>query len=302
MNALLEVALFLILGRVLSCFARMPRETSLVLANWVLYVAWPAAAFQSAWSVRVDGPLLAGVAWLWGLFAVAIVAVTIAIVAFGLRRPTAGAVLLASGTGSTAGFALPFIEQYCGAHCVAPAIVMSVLGGALSFSVLGVAASCVLSQGRVSAGLIARRIVTFPPVLGLTAGLIVSRTMLPSFAQMALHDLAVTLAPVAIVALGMHLRGLPDRKRLLPIAAALSFKLVLAPAALLLGVAWVGPALGSLGKMLVLLAAMPPLISSIALAREYQFEAELSAQMAAFGASIALVTVPLWGIALGYLD
>ena len=46
---------------------------------------------------------------------------------------------------------------------------------------------------------------------------------------------------------------------------------------------------------------MPPLISSIALAREYQFEADLSAQIAAFGASIALVTVPLWGTALEYL-
>ena len=190
--------------------------------------------------------------------------------AFGLRRPTAGAVLLASGAGSTAGFALPFIERYCGAHCLAPAIVLSVLGGALAFSVLGVAASCVLSQGRVCVGLIARRIVTFPPLVALVVGLVLPRTAIPQFAQMAVHDLAATLAPVAIVAVGMHLRGLPDRKRLAPIAAALSFKLVLAPAAVLLGVALIGPALGSFGKLLVLLAAMPPLISSIALAREYR--------------------------------
>ena len=43
---------------------------------------------------------------------------------------------------------------------------------------------------------------------------------------------------------------------------------------------------------------MPPLISSIAMAREYNLEVELSAQIAAFGASLALVTVPLWGAAL----
>jgi predicted permease len=301
MNALLEVALFLGLGRLLVSIDRLPRDTSSALIGWVLYVAWPAAALQSAQSVRLDGALLSGVAWLWGLFAVAVVAVAIAVMAFGLRRPTAGAVLLASGAGSTAGFALPFIERYCGAHCVAPAIVLSVLGGALAFSVLGVAASCVLSQGRVCIGLIARRIVTFPPLVALVVGLVLPRTALPQFAQMAVHDLAATLAPLAIVAVGMHLRGLPDRKRLAPIAAALSFKLVLAPAAVLLGVALIGPALGNFGKLLVLLAAMPPLISSIALAREYQLEAELSAEIAAFGASIALVTVPLWGTALEYL-
>lgn len=302
MNALLEVALFLALGRVLASVDRLPREMPVALASWVLYVAWPAAAFQSALSVRLDGPLLGGVAWLWGLFAVAGVAVTIAIVGFGLRRSTAGAVLLAGGAGSTAGFALPFVEQYCGAHCVAPAIVISVLGGALSFSVLGVAASCVLSQGKVCVGLIVRRIVTFPPMLGLVAGLLLPRDAIPQFAQMAAHDLTATLAPVAIVAMGMYLRGLPDRKRLLPILAALGFKLVLAPAAILLGVALLGPALPSFGKLLVLLAAMPPLISSIALAREYQLEADLSAQIAAFGASIALVTVPLWGMVLEQLS
>jgi malate permease and related proteins len=301
MNALLEVALFLALGRLLVSCGRLPRDTSAALTSWVLYIAWPAAALQSAPSVRLDGALLGGVAWLWGLFAFALVAVAIAVFAFGLRRPTAGAVLLASGAGSTAGFALPFIERYCGAHCLAPAIVLSVLGGALAFSVLGVGASCVLSQGRVCPGLIARRIITFPPLLALVAGLVLPRSALPQFALMAVHDLAVTLAPVAIVAVGMHLRGLPGRKRLAPIAAALGFKLVLAPAAVLIGFALFGQALGSSGKLLVLLAAMPPLISSIALAREYEFEVELTGEIAAFGASLALVTVPLWGAALELL-
>lgn len=302
MNALLEVALFLALGRVLAGVRRLPRDTSSALIGWVLYVAWPAAALQSAQSVRLDGPLLGGVACLWGLFAVAIVAVAIAIIGFGLRRPTAGAVLLASGAGSTAGFALPFIEQYCGAACVASAIVLSVLGGALAFSVLGVTASCVLSQGRVCLTVIARRIVTFPPLVGLGLGLILPATALPDFAPMAMHDLAATLAPIAIVSVGMYLRCLPERKRLAPIAAALSFKLVLAPAAVLLGVALIGPELQSFGKLLVLLAATPPLISAVAVAREYELEPELSAQTAAFGATLALVTLPLWGAALEYLS
>jgi len=301
MTALLEVALFLVLGRALASVRGLPRETPAALIGWVLYVAWPAAALQSAPSVHLDGALLGGVAWLWGLFAFALVAVTIAIMRFGLRRPIGGAVLLASGAGSTAGFALPFIERYCGAHCLAPAIVLSVLGGALAFSVLGVGASCVISQGRVCVALIVRQILAFPPLVALLIGLIVPRSVLPQFLQLTAHDLAATLAPVSIVAVGMYLRTLPQRKRLAPICAALGFKLLLAPAAVLLGFALLGPELGSFGKLLVLLAAMPPLITSIAVAREYQLEAELSAEIAALGASVALITVPLWGMTLEYL-
>ena len=298
MSALFEVAVLLVLGRVLAASGRLPPNTSAALTGWVLYAAWPAAALQSTRLVRLDSAIVSGAAWLWGLFAVAVIAVAIAIICFGLRRPTAGAVLLASGAGSTAGFALPFIERYCGAECVAQAIVLSVLGGALAIGVLGVGASCVLSQGRVCARLIVRHIVTFPPLVALVLGLVLPATALPDFVQITVRDLAATLAPISIVAVGMHLRTFPERKRLAPIAAALSFKLVLAPAGILLGFLLVGSELGNFGKLLVLLAAMPPLISSIAMAREYNLEAELSAQIAAFGASLALVTVPLWGAAL----
>ena len=124
----------------------------------------------------------------------ALIVVTIATLSFGLRRPTAGAVLLASGAGSTAGFALPFVDMYCGAHCMAPAIVLSVLGGALAFSVLGLAASCAFSQGRICIGMMVRRIVTFPPLVALVVGLAIPRSVFPQVALMAAHDLAATRA------------------------------------------------------------------------------------------------------------
>ena len=65
MTALLEVALFLGLGRLLVSVGRLSRDTPSALTSWVLYIAWPAAALQSAPSVRLDGALLGGVAWLW---------------------------------------------------------------------------------------------------------------------------------------------------------------------------------------------------------------------------------------------
>ena len=248
MSALLEVALFLGLGRLLVSFGRLPRDTSAVLTSWVCM--WPGrrrrckARDRCGWTALFWGGWRGSGAcsplrwwpsrlrsWLSDCA--------------GLRRARScsraaraapPALRCPSSSGIAARIALR--RPSC-SRC-------SVARSRSACSAWAPAASC-RRAGRP--GLIARRITTFPPLLALVVGLMLPRSALPQFAQMAVHDLAVTLAPLAIVAVGMHLRGLPDRTRLAPIAAALSFKLVLAPAAVLLGFEFFGPALGNSGKL-----------------------------------------------------
>lgn len=298
MTPAFEIALFLVLGRALASLRRLPADMPGALSAWVLYVAWPAAALHSAQYVRWEASMLSAAAWLWSVFAVAIAGCVAAIVLLGWKRATAGAVMLASGTGSTAGFALPFIERYCGADCMAMAIVLAVLGSALAFSVLGVAAGCVMSQGRVCLRTIARRVLTLPPLVALAIGALLPPDLLPELVRTASADLARTLTPVSMVGIGMHLKGWPSRAQLAPLAVGLGFRLVAAPALLLAGLMLIGQADATSMKLLVLLAAMPPLVSAVALARELGMEHDLSARMAAVGAALALMTVPVWGFAL----
>lgn len=298
MSAVVEIALFLLLGRALATLRRLPADMPTALSAWVLYVAWPAAALNSAQHVRWEVPMLSAAAWLWSVFAVAIAGCVAAIVLLGWKRATAGAVMLTSGTGSTAGFALPFIERYCGADCTAVAIVLAVLGSAMAFSVLGVAAGCVMSQGRICVRTILRRVLTLPPLVALLVGALLPPDLLPEAARTAVADLARTLAPVSIVGIGMYLKGLPPRAHLAPLAVGLGFRLVAAPALILAGLLLFGQTDAASTKLLVLLAAMPPLVSAVALAREFGMEHDLSARMAALGAALALVTVPVWGMAL----
>jgi len=301
MTPVVEIALFLVIGRALAGLRRLPADMSAALSAWVLYVAWPAAALNSAQYVRWEGAMLGAAAWLWSVFAVAIAGCVAAIVLLGWKRATAGAVMLTSGTGSTAGFALPFIERYCGADCMAMAIVLAVLGSALAFSVLGVAAGCVMSQGRVCLRTIARRVLTLPPLVALLVGALLPSGVLPEVVLTASADLARTLTPVAVVGIGMHLKGFPPRAQLTPLAVGLVFRLIAAPALILAGLMLIGQADAAATKLLVLLAAMPPLVSAVALAREFGMEHDLSARMAALGAALALMTVPVWGMTLEYL-
>lgn len=301
MSPVVEIALFLVIGRALAGMRRLPADMPTALSAWVLYVAWPAAALNSAQYVRWEGAMLSAAAWLWSVFAVAIAGCVAAIVLLGWKRATAGTVMLTSGTGSTAGFALPFVERYCGADCTAVAIVLAVLGSALAFSVLGVAAGCVMSQGRVCLRTIARRVLTLPPLVALLVGALLPPDVLPEAVRTVTADLARTLAPVSIVGIGMYLKGLPPRTQLAPLAMGLCFRLVAAPALILAGLMLVGYADVASTKLLVLLAAMPPLVSAVALAREFGMEHDLSARMAAVGAALALMTVPVWGMALDHL-
>lgn len=301
MSAAFEIALFLVLGRALAGLRRLPADMPAALSAWSLYVAWPAAALHSAQFVRWEQGILGAAAWLWSVFAVAIAGCVVAIVLLRWKRATAGAVMLSTGAGSTAGFALPFVERYCGAECVATTIILAVVGGALAFSVLGVATGCAMSQGRVCLRTISRRVLTLPPLVALAVGGLLPPDVLPDVVNATATDLARTLAPVSIVGIGMHLKGWPPRAQWTPLALGLAFRLVGAPALLLVTLMLLGQGDLASTRLLVLLAAMPPLVSAAVLAREFGMEHELSARMAAVGAALALMTVPAWGMVLEWL-
>jgi hypothetical protein len=141
-------------------------------------------------------------------------------------------------------------------------------------------------------------VLTLPPLMGLLIGALLPPDLLPDVVRAASADLARTLTPVAVVGIGMHLKGFPQRAQITPLAIGFLYRLIAAPALLLGALLAAGAADIAWVKLLVLLAAMPPLVSAVALSREFGMEHDLSARMAALGAALALMTVPAWGMVL----
>jgi malate permease and related proteins len=113
-----------------------------------------------------------------------------------------------------------------------------------------------------------------------------------------LARIGATLVPLALFSVGLQLRLRFDRGQAPAIAAALAWKLALAPVSV-----WaLGFALG-VGKPIlniaVLEAAMAPMISAAILAQQHKLEPALANTVLGFGILLSFATAPIANALLG---
>ncbi len=113
-----------------------------------------------------------------------------------------------------------------------------------------------------------------------------------------LARLGGTLAPLALVSVGLQLRLGVLRGRLAPVACGLGIKLLLAP--LVLGLIYLKllGASGPVAHVTLFEAAMGPQIGGAIVATQYGLDPPLVTLMVGIGSIAAFLTLPMWWYAL----
>lgn len=294
MSNLILLILCFILGMLLRRIKRMPDNAPAVLNSFIIHVSLPALTLLYIHGLKLSGEVLlvAGMAWLY--FGLA--AGFFWLVGRWLQWPrrTTGALMLVGGLGNTSFFGLPMIEAYYGNAGLATGIVVDQLGSFLVLSTLGITVAGLYSSGRPTAAEIAKRIALFPPFLSLLGALALLQVEYAPWFIMLLKRLGDTLAPLALLSVGMQLRlgHIAEHKR--DLAIGLGFKLLLAP--LLIYALYVG-LLGARGQAIQVTlfeAAMPPMITAAIVAGEHDLAPELCAVMVALGLLLSFATLGGW--------
>jgi len=156
-------------------------------------------------------------------------------------------------------------------------------------------------RGILSAGEIIRRVFTFPPFLALLLALALLRVAYPPWAVDVLGRLGATLAPLALVSVGLQLRlDALDGNRS-PLALGLGFKLLLAP--LVIAVLYVGVlrATGEVIRVTLFEAAMGPMIGGAIVAIQHGLNPPLITLMVGVGITLSFLTLPAWWYGLQLL-
>jgi malate permease and related proteins len=112
------------------------------------------------------------------------------------------------------------------------------------------------------------------------------------FLDLLLRNLAATMVPVVLIAVGFRLTLELSREVIAPLVYGLSVKLVLAPVAALLLVGLFGLQ-GLPVQVSLLQAAMPPMVLAGALAISANLSPRLCAAMVGLGILASFVTLPL---------
>ncbi|MFA7399619.1 MAG: AEC family transporter [Sideroxydans sp.] len=299
MNNLLLLILCFIAGVLLCRFKRMPDNAPATLNSFIIHVSLPALTLLYIHQLKFSGDVLLTGLMAWLVFGLSVGFFWLIGRWLKLSRATTGALILVGGLGNTSFFGLPMVEAFYGQEGLTTAIIADQLGSFFALSVLGITVAGIYSSGRPTATQIIKRIALFPPFISLCIALLLIPIEYADWFSVLLKRLGDTLAPLALLSVGMQLRlgHLAEHKRNL--ALGLSFKLILAPMMIyLLYVQLIG-AHGLSMQVTLFEAAMPPMITAAIVASEHDLDPPLANLMVAMGLILSFITLSGWWYFLG---
>lgn len=215
-----------------------------------------------------------------------------------------GALILTAGLGNTSFVGFPLLEALLGSEAVPWGVLVDQLGSFFVLSTLGIVVAS--RYGRSRDGKphsIPRQVFTFPPFLALLTAIALSAFgfVFTGVAETIIARLASSLVPLALFAVGFQLnlsRSTLQRYGR-PLSLGLFYKLLLAPALLMVLYVFVLGQTDFVTRVTLLEAAMATMITSAVVAAEFSLDEELANLMVGVSVPLSLLTVSLWNIFLG---
>lgn len=298
MNNLILLILCFIAGMLLRYFKRMPDNAPATLNSFIIHVSLPALTLLYIHGLHLSGDVILIAAMAWVVFGLSAAFFWSIGRWLHLPRATVGALMLMGGLGNTSFFGVPMVEAYFGAGGLGTAIVVDQLGSFMTLSILGITVAGIYSSGRPTVAEIGKRIVLFPPFIALSIALLLIPIEYADWFTALLKRLSDTLAPLALLSVGMQLRlgHVAEHRRNL--ALGLIFKLVLAPLMIYLLYVQLLGAQGLAIQVTVFEAAMPPMIAAAIVTSEHDLDPPLANLMVAMGLLLSFFTLSAWWLLL----
>jgi malate permease and related proteins len=291
-NVILLIACLLI-GILLRRLGKVPENAPATINAYIVHVALPALALEHIHEAEFRPELFGAVLMPWLLFTVGAALFWVAARTFHLSRGTTGALMMLGGLGNTSFIGLPMIDSFYGSRFLPIGILIDQLGSYLILGTLGILIACIYSSGQASWRGIARRIATFPPLIAMLLALALIPFSYPDWLIPVLHRLGGTLAPLALISVGLQLRVAAFRGNCAALTMGLGYKLVLAPA--MLGILYFGGSQsGNITRVTLFESAMAPMIGASIVAIQHGLNPPLVTLMVGVGTILSFATLPLW--------
>lgn len=288
------------LGCLISRFRLVPDGTYKAINIWLIYAALPSLGLRYIpdiqWSISALLPSISPVImWCGAFLFVGLYARIVKI-----DNYTKTALLIAMGISNSAFLGFPMIAAFFGEANIKYAIVFDQVTF-IMFSTLVVSIVLKTHNGqKVSPKIIIKKLLRFPPFFSTLIALILSSFVDYSVLNPFFDKILATLSPLALFSIGLQLRLDNIRNELKTLSVGLLYKLVIAPAIILLLVVLLGER-NMLGNVTVFEACMPAHITSSLLATQYGIRPDLCSMFVGVGIVISFFTTTLWYFVLQWI-
>lgn len=294
MNNIIMLILCFVAGILLRRGRLMPDNAPATLNSFIIHISVPALALLYIHDLKLSGDIVLVIAMAWLYFGLAVAFFWLIGRYMQYSRGTVGALMLTGGMGNTAFFGLPMIEAYYGQQGIATGILIDQTGSFLVLSTLGIIVAGMYSSGRPTAATILQGILRFPPLIAMVLAFLLLPVAYPEWVVAVLKRLGDTLAPLALLSVGLQLRLGNLAGNFSKLGLGLGFKLLLAPMIFYLLYVQVLGAHGQAIQVTLFEAAMPPMITAAIVAQDHKLDPELATMMVAVGLPLSFVTLSAW--------
>lgn len=285
----------LLAGIALRRFVRVPENAHVTLNAIIIHVSLPAISLRVmhnfVFTTEVIGPVLMP----WLLFGLGAAVFGIMGRLMQLDRATIGALILVGGLGNTSFVGLPMIETLIGQEGLGLGLLIDQLGSYLVLSTCGIMVAALYSDGRQTTWQTKlRKVIFFPPFVAMLIALITRPLDYPAILDQALARIGDTVAPLALLSVGIQLRCGQIREHIKPLCLGLGYKLLACPALVIFSLWLFAPHSTVANQVCVIEAAMPPMIGAGVVAAQANLNTPLVSTLIGVGIPLGLLTTTAW--------
>jgi predicted permease len=284
----------MLIGITLRRYGRVPENAHAAINGFIINVSLPALTLLQIHSIKLHSTLAYAIAMPWLLFTIAVLFFWGAARILRFTPATTGGLILVAGLGNTSFVGLPMIETFYGANGLPIGILIDQLGTYLVLSTLGIAVAALFSSGTASGAGVLKRIYTFPPFIALFASLLLLPVEYPDWLVAVLRRLGDTLAPLALVSVGLQLRLDQLSGIKVPLSIGIAFKLLVGPALVMLVYVGLLRAAGNVVQITLFESAMGPMIGASIVAIQHGLNPPLITLLVGLGITASFLSLPLW--------
>ena len=303
MSSILLLFLCLFIGICLQRLRNFPKNTAVVLNQYILYVALPAMALYYLPKIQLSWDLLLPASIAWIAFGLSYLLFSFLGKMWGWSKKLTGCLIITAGLGNTSFVGIPVIEALYGKEALKTLIIIDLPGTFVVLSTLGVLVATVYANQKGNDESIVKKIFRFPPLIAFAIGfaLAILSIDFPDIFSESLKGLASTLTPIALISVGFQLKFKAYSKHYRFLALGLAFQLILLPAIIFALFFFGLGRMDQVAKVCIIEAAMAPMITGTILASNYGLKPELSNMMVGFGIPISFVTIAGWYALIEYI-
>lgn len=302
MDNLILIFMCLLAGVAFQKIKAIPPNAHVALNQLAIYLLLPAITLYYIPKIQISEKLIYPVCAGWFSFLLSWVFFATLGTLLHWPKKLQGCLIITAGFLNSSFVGFPVIEALYGNKGLETAIMVDQPGTFVMLSTMGIIVAVLYSKGTPSAGVVARRVLLFPPFIAFSAGLFMNLSNYDFIVplQSVLQKLGSCLTPVALVAVGLQLKIETKSKHWGVLGLGLFVKLLLIPAVFFIVYKVLLHKEGEYIDISIMETATPPMITAAIIASSHGLKPRLAGMMVGIGIPLSALTMAFWYFILNH--